>query len=85
MIIEERWSIIKGDFSFFFSENKHKLENHAPVFSFTLILLPHFTSCLTLDVWVFHTAGISATPAGCPTVQLSSDAIYLEVASRPSS
>ena len=80
MIIEERWSIIKGDFSFFFLENRHTLEKN------TFLLFPwlsyyHHSSCLTLDVWVFHTAGISATPNVGPTIQLSSDIVCLEVAS----
>ena len=38
---------------------------------------------LTQDVWVFHTSGNSPMLTGCPTIQFSSDTIYLELASAP--
>ena len=80
VIIEERWSLIKGDFAFFFLENRHTLEKNTFLL-FPLLSYYYHTSCPTADVWVFHTAGISATPNVYPTIQLSSDIVCLEVAS----
>ena len=52
--------------------------------SFVTVPIAHFNSSPNSNLWVFFpTPRNSVTPAVCPTIQLSSDTIYLEIASNP--